>query len=132
MKTQSYLMSGVSVLGKSGVEQGKEEEEFELILCAKQFTHPHTHTPPTHTHGLYPQTPSRLGLGTSLHQQSHQGLKERGPLPFGQRAHGQQPWGQNQICLTSRPWNFRAKCPPLLSRDGGVHFPPALGSGPPW
>ena len=37
-------MSGVSVLGKSGVEQGKEEEEFELILCAKQFTHTHTQT----------------------------------------------------------------------------------------
>lgn len=36
-------MSGISVLGKAGVEQGKEEEEFvELILCAKQFTHTHT------------------------------------------------------------------------------------------
>ena len=48
MKTQSYLMSGISVLGKAGVEQGKEKEEFDLILCAKQFTHTHTHTVSIH------------------------------------------------------------------------------------
>ena len=56
MKTQSYLMSGISVLGKAGVEQGKEEEEFEIILCAKQFTHTHTHT---HTHTVSIHKPLR-------------------------------------------------------------------------
>lgn len=43
MKTQNYFMSGIRLLGKARVKEGKEEEEcVELILCAKQFTHTHT------------------------------------------------------------------------------------------
>ena len=52
MKTQNYFMSGIRVLGKARVKEGKEEEEcVELILCAKQFIHTHTHTH-THTQSL--------------------------------------------------------------------------------
>ena len=129
MKTQNYFMSGIRVLGKARVKEGKEEEEcVELILCAKQFIHTHTHT---HTVSIHKPLRGQ-DLGPHFTLRAAEALRSEVPSPLVKEHMGSSPGVRTQLCLTSRPWKFRAKCPPLLSRDGGLHFPPALGSGPPW
>ena len=55
MKTQSYLMSGISVWGKLEWNRGKKRKNLSLY-CVPNSSHTHTHT---HTHTVSIHKPLR-------------------------------------------------------------------------